>query len=424
VQFYYSGASSFNFTNLMNLPFYISRRYLISKKSHNIINFIAIVSVVGVTIGTMALIIVLSVFNGFENLVLGLVNTFNPELKIEVKKGKTFHVNEIEANEIRNLEGVAFLVEVVEESALIRFEEKQHIITLKGVSEDFEKHSNMKDYLLAGQFRLHSDDEMEAVMGAGIAYHLGFYFRDFTPPLSVYLPKRTRRNFTGTFDQSFNNRTIPVSAVFGLQQEFDEKYIIVPIEFTRDLLEYSDEVTSLEIGTVPGTDIQDVQNEVQEILGPEFAVKNQFQQQETLYKILSSEKWITFLILAFILIIATFNVIGSLSMLIIEKKKDIAVLWSLGASQKLVKRIFTFEGMLISVVGGVAGLILGGLLAWLQQQFGIIKLGGGSYIIDAYPVKVEIMDFIQQVWFPKRRYYKFAHKFLHPLYFHNYPFRY
>jgi len=305
-------------------------------------------------------------------------------------------------------------VEVVEESALIKFKDRQEIITLKGVGSEFQKHSELKNYVIAGDFYLQQDDKSGVILGAGIAYHLGYYFHDFNPPVSIFLPKRTRKNFTGTFDQSFNSKPIQVSAVFGLQQEFDAEYAIVPLQFARDLLEYSDEVTSLEIGLESEADPEYVQREIQTILGPDFSVKTQFQQQEVLYKVLNSEKWVTFLILTFILLIAAFNVIGSLSMLILEKKKDIAVLWSLGADKKLVKCIFTMEGLLISVFGGFAGLILGGILAFLQQKFGFIKLGGGSYVVDAYPVLVHPMDFILvmltvtviglvTVWFPVRR---------------------
>ncbi|MCK4360937.1 MAG: ABC transporter permease, partial [Bacteroidales bacterium] len=295
----------------MNLPFYIAKRYLISKKSHNIINIISGISVIGITIGTMALIVVLSVFNGFEKLVISLFNTFNPDLVITVKEGKTFNSNEFPSEKVKNIPGVVYFTEVVEENALLKHKAKQHIVTIKGVSEDFEKMSRLDTMIIDGEFILKNEGRSFTVIGAGVAYYLGANPKDFTNPISVYIPRRTKSTSLN-FENAFNNQLILPSGVFSVQQDFDINYIIVPLEFARELLEYNDEVTSIELGLEQDADTDEIQSEIQNILGEHFLVKNQFQQQELLYKIMKSEKLAIFLILSFILFIATFNVIGSL----------------------------------------------------------------------------------------------------------------
>jgi lipoprotein-releasing system permease protein len=229
-----------------------------------------------------------------------------------------------------------------------------------------------------------------------VAYQLGIYPEEFSVPMSLYVPKRTRKTLTGTPEQSFNSQAVHVAGVFSIQQEFDMAYVIVPVSLARELLEYDDEVTSLEIGLTDPEALTQGKQRMAEILGPGFTIKDRFQQQATLYKVMKSEKWAVFFILALILLIAAFNMIGSLSMLIVDKKKDIAVLWSLGATKSQIRKIFFSEGMMISLAGGLLGLFLGGLLALIQQQFGLLRLGGGegTYIVDAYPVKVQLLDFI------------------------------
>jgi lipoprotein-releasing system permease protein len=254
----------------------------------------------------------------------------------------------------------------------------------------------LDSFMLNGKYKLRSNGHEFAVIGAGVAYYLGLYPEDFTSPMTLYEPKRLRKNLSGLPSESFNSERVPVSGVFAIQNEYDMEYVILPIDIVRNLLNYTDEVTSLDIGLSAGTDLHKVQAEVQTLMGGDYYVKNHFQQQALLYKVMRSEKWAVFLILTFILIIAAFNMIGSLSMLILDKKKDISVLWSLGADKVMIKRIFFTEGMLISFTGGLAGLILGGIIAFLQQGFGFLKLGGGegSYVVDAYPVVVHAMDFL------------------------------
>ncbi len=379
----------------MNFPIYIAKRYLFSKKSHNIINIISLISAVGVTVGTMALIVVLSVFNGFEDLVKSLYSTFDPDLLIELKEGKAFDTSEINAEKIKQLPGVVSYTEVVEDNALLKFRSEQYIVTIKGVSDDFLYDNPLDTMLYDGEFILKMGNADMAIMGYLVAYHLGVRINDFEHPVYIYVPKRTGKTL-GRLDNAFDIKPVYLSAVFAVQQEFDSKYVIISLDLARELLQYKNEVTDIEIRLNPSADMEQIQEKVKEISGNRFIVKNRFQQQELLYRIMKSEKWAIFLILSFILLIATFNLIGSLSMLILDKKKDIAILYSMGANEKTIKRIFRVEGMMISVFGALTGLILGALLCWVQMEFGLIRLGSeaNAFIVPYYPVKMEIMDFV------------------------------
>jgi len=399
----------------MNFPLYIAKRYLISKKSHNIINIISAISVTGITIGTMALIIVLSVFNGFENLIISLFNTFNPDLVISIKEGKTFNADTIPENEIRNIPGLIYYTDVIEENVMVKYSNKQHIVRIKGVSEDFMKMSRLDSMLIDGRFVLESDSRNFAILGAGVAYLINANLNDLINPISVYAVNRSK-NISFNPEANFNTLRIFPSAVFSVQQDFDSKYVIVPLRFSRKLLDYTNELTAIEIGLSDDADRDAIQKRIQQMLGDGFSVKNRFQQQALLYKVMKSEKWGIFMILSFILLIATFNVIGSLSMLIIDKKKDITILWNLGADHKMIKKIFLFEGLLITIVGAVLGLLLGSIICWIQQQFGIIQLQGtdNSFVVNAYPVQMVFIDFVYifltvfiigfaAAWYPVRR---------------------
>lgn len=378
----------------MKFAFYIARRYLFAKKSHNIINIISGISVAGITMGTMALIIVLSVFNGFENLVVTLFNSFNPDIRITAVEGKTFDASVFPSDALKKIPGVAYYTEVIEENALLKYKDKQFVITLKGVGADFDKTSNIREMITEGEFALQTGKNDFALVGQGVAYSLGLALRDYENPLTVYVP---RRNARASFDPSeaFNSRDILPSGVFSIQQDFDIKYVIVPLRFCQELLEYKTKISAVEIGLEKGADQAVVQRGIEKIAGDKFSVKNRFQQEELLYKIMKSEKLAVFIILSFILFIATFNVIGSLSMLILDKKKDIAVLTSLGASESLIRRIFLTEGLMIDLLGGIIGLIIGGIICWLQQTFGFITIqSSNSFVMDAYPVKMQITDFL------------------------------
>ena len=398
----------------MNLPFFIARRYLISKKSHNIINLISGISMVGVAVGTAALIIVLSVFNGFESVVISLFSVFDPDIEITIAQGKTFHESEIDAAKIRALPGVIKYTEVVEENALLHYKKQQYLATIKGVDSLYQVNSPIDSLLVSGEMMLQKDSLDFAIPGYGIAYFLNLDMNAPDNLISVYIPKR-KGSITGMPQESFRSDFIRPVAIFSVQQDFDDKYMIVPLRFARRMLDYTDEVTAIEVRLAKSADAGLLQEKIAALIGPKFRVQNRFQQQEVLYKIMKSEKWAVFLILTFILIIASFNVIGSLTMLILDKQKDIGILRSLGARDATIKRIFFFEGLLISLTGAFSGLVLGLLVCVLQLKFGLIKLqGGGSFIISAYPVKLIATDFLYvfftivligtaAAWYPVKR---------------------
>ncbi len=378
----------------MNLPFFIARRYLISKKSHNIINLISGISMVGVAVGTAALIIVLSVFNGFESVVKSLFSVFDPDIEITIIQGKTFHNNQVNEDQIRSLPGVISYTEVVEENALLYYKKQQYLATIKGVDSLYQHNSPLDSLLVTGEMTLQDDSLDFAVPGYGIAYFLDIDMNAPDNLISVYIPKR-KGNITGLPQESFYSELIQPIGIFSVQQDFDDKYMLVPLRFARRLLDYSDEVTSIEIRLAKGADSESIQQKIATMVGPEFRVQNRFQQQEVLYKIMKTEKWAVFLILTFILIVASFNVVGSLTMLILDKQKDIGILRSLGARDATIKQIFFLEGLLITLTGAIAGLILGLLVCFVQLKFGLVKLqGGGSFIMDAYPVEMMLTDFL------------------------------
>lgn len=373
----------------MNLPFFIAKRYLVSKKSHNAINIISGISVAGVCIGTMALVIVLSAFNGLSELVESLYNTFDADIEITAKQGKSFVLSEEKAQALKNTVGVAHYVDVMEGKALLKLEDKQCVATIKGVSNDFSRMSGFDSLIQEGTFNVQKSN---IVFGRGISYRLQSGPGDGFMPVSVYAPKRGN---ISTFDEEggLNELKVYPAGVFTINDEFDDKYVLMNIENARRLFDYTDEVTAVELGLKTDADVSKVQQQISSLLGDSFEVKNRQQQNELLYKTLKSEKLWTFIILVFILIIATFNVIGSLTMLIIEKQKDISILYNIGADIGLIRNIFLVEGMLITVVGAVLGLLLGVLVCWLQMQFSLIKFTEG-YVVDAYPVKFELSDFV------------------------------
>lgn len=367
---------------------------MISKKSRNAINIISFISIFGVAIGTAALIIVLSVFNGFDNLIESMYNSFDPDLKISIAEGKTFNSNNSNITKIKTLDGVEIFSETLEENALLKYDNNQYFATIKGVDSNFCKISGIDTMIIGGEFMLHDNNNQEyAVVGQGIAGFLSLGL-NYINPIIIYVPKRNA-SISMNPEKAFNKKYIFPSGVFSIQQEFDTKYIIVPLDFAKDLLDYKNNISSLELKISPDYNIDDIQNKIQTILGDDFVVKNRFQQHETFYKIMKSEKWAIFLILTFILIIASFNIIGSLSMLIIDKKNDISTFQSMGANLKSIRKIFLLEGWMISIAGAFVGLIIGYFVCWLQITFGIVKMtGAGSFIINTYPVAINYIDII------------------------------
>jgi lipoprotein-releasing system permease protein len=352
--------------------------------------------VVGQVVGTAALIIVLSVFNGFEDVIKSMYNTFNPNFVVTTEQGKTFSLAQFPVDQVKSIPGIIDIASVVEEDALFKYRDQQYIAKVKGVSENYPELSQLNKLMREGNLVFQEGNSNFAVVGAGVAWYLDINLNDITNFLSVFVPKRGNAS-SFNFDNAFNNEIIHPSGVFSVQQEFDEKYVLVPIRFARNLMDYeAGEVTSVEVFTTQEANQDAFENDLRKILGNNFVVKNRFQQNESLYKVMRSEKLAIFLILAFILVLASFNMVGSLSILIVEKLKDIAVLKSMGANKNLIAKIFTAEGMLISLFGSFLGLVIGFLLLWLQQEFGLVTLGGeaGDFIIDAYPVRMLWLDFL------------------------------
>ncbi|SKB75741.1 FtsX-like permease family protein [Daejeonella lutea] len=377
----------------MNTSYYIAKRYLFSKKSVNAINFISGISMLGVFVGSAALIIILSVFNGFENIVLSMYNTFSPELRIELAEGKAFEPSDPRFSKFKNDGRIINYTEVLQEKALVRYGKSQSIALVKGVSDEYMNGQvSLDSAISSGSFILKEKGENFAVIGSAIQNYLSVNLNDDFRHLDIYSPRKNAANSLNPADE-FNVMSIHPSGVFSVQQEFDNM-MIVPIGFARELLGEESKVSLIEINTRDDVSVDDLQEEISENLGKDFVVKNRSQQNQLLYKILNSEKWAIFMILTFVLIIAIFNIIGSLTMLVIDKKKDIAILSSLGADNGLIRGIFFIEGMMISMVGCGLGMFAGLMFCLLQQHFGFIKMAGASLLIDSYPVGIKGTDFI------------------------------
>ncbi len=377
----------------MKLSLYIAKRYLFAKKSRNAINFISAVSVAGVAVGTMALIIILSVFNGLEKMVTAIFNTFDPDLKITAVEGKTFTPDNSKLKKLSEVNGVACYSLTIEENALLKYGDRQFIATIKGVDETYSKVSGIDSTMWEGEFLLKNENGRPyAVPGIGIAEYLGIRV-NFITSLIIYVPSRTAGSNLNP-EEAFNRKYIFPSGIFQIEQSYDSKYIYVPIDFARELIDNEQGVSSIEIKFSAGADARKVQKDVTDIFGNEYLVRNRFEQQEIFYRVMRSERLAIFFILTLILIIASFNIIGSLTMLIIEKERDIEILKSLGADRTLIRKIFIFEGWMISIIGAFAGLILGFIICWIQQKYGLVKLQSDTLLLNSYPVVMKVKDFI------------------------------
>jgi lipoprotein-releasing system permease protein len=373
------------------IPF-IAFRYLFSKKKKNIINIISIISTIGISIGTMALIIVLSVFNGFDGLIKNLYSSFDPDLKILPVKGKTF-IPDSSFLKIKNDARIISFAQVVEDNALVKNGNRQKPAVIKGVDNEFVKHSGIDSMIVDGQFIIKHKQQDYAVMGYSFGMQLGVGL-NFINPIKIYAPKRKLKGYNIT-KNPFNIKHIYPTGFFMIQQDFDSQYMMVPIDFARKLFDYKDEISHIEIRAKKGTDIEKLKTDIHTIIGDKFNIQNRYEQHQLLYKMMKTEKLAIFFILVFILIIASFNIIGSLSMLIIDKKHDISILKSMGASEKLIQHIFLFEGWCISIFGGLIGMSLGLLICWSQIKFGLISLASGTdFVTNSYPVIIKLSDII------------------------------
>jgi lipoprotein-releasing system permease protein len=343
----------------------------------------------------MALIVVLSVFNGFESVVINLFNAYNPELVVEPSRGKTIDLRTFPMEKVFTVKGVEFASKTVQENVLLRYKDKQVVASLKGVDENYIPMNRMDTMVIDGDFILKNGASDYAVFGAGVAYNLGVNLNDFFDPVLLYYPNREKKVLSSTDMGSFNTASLFPGGVFSVQQEYDEQIVIADIAFAQSLFSYDSSITALEIGLLPGTSLKMAQQELEEVLGRGYLIRNRFQQQELLYKVLRSEKLVVFLILSFIVLIAVFNVVGSLTMLILDKKKDIRILQSMGAEISMVRKIFLTQGMMITLAGASAGLLLGLLICLLQQQFGLLRLPDSeSMILSFYPVVLKWTDFL------------------------------
>lgn len=377
----------------MRLPLFIANRYLIGKKSQNLINIITWISIVGIGVGSFALIVVLSAFNGLEEVISSMNNRLTPDIQVAPAKGKTLDLTAFPLGKIKELPGVAHVVPTLTEDALFRADDKQHIGQVKGVGVEYQEIDRMHEVVYGDRGMLLSEEGHNfAIPGTGVAWRLGINAYNPYAMLRVYVPKRGNASQM-SLENGFNADILTVQSVFVTQQEVDEKLVLVPFEWLSNLLEYNDKASNVELFLAPKADVVKIKKEVKSLLGDGFIVKDQQEQQETLYKIMRSEKWAVYVILTFILILATFNVVGSLSMLMIDKRKDTEILKAIGADNQLIQKIFLNEGLLISVAGGVIGLLLGIVVVLLQQRYGFVKFGGGgNYIVDAYPVMLKLKD--------------------------------
>ena len=405
----------------MNFPFLIARRYLFSKKSTNAINIISGISVVGVAVATMALVVTLSVFNGFSDLVATLFTAFDPQLEVTPTKGKTAPADDPMLTEIRQLPEVSVATECVEDLALVVYRGRQAMVTIKGVDDNFDQLTHIREILYGdGSFELHAADLQYGIVGIRLAEQLGMGYR-FDEPLQVYAPRREGQvDILDPEDGFVQDELYSPGVLFAVMQaKYDKGYVLTSVDFARRIFDQQGMLSSLALRLKAGSDLEAVKSKIERIAGDRYTVRDRYEQQDDTFRIMKIEKLIAYIFLTFILLVACFNIIGSLSMLIIDKRDDVTTLRNLGASDHQITQIFLFEGRMISAMGAVIGIVVGLLLCWLQQTFGLIALGSsaGSFIIDAYPVSVHLSDVLLvfvtvlivgflSVWYPVRYFAK------------------
>ena len=376
----------------MNLPLYIAIKYFFSKKKIGYVHLLSIITQVGIAIGTAALVLVLSVFNGFENLVLDMYNVFDPHIKITSAEGKNFQNKKI-IDLLLLEEEINVFSSVLEEKVLVEYNKKQYLATIKGVDTNYNKLTNFDSILVNGDYIDNFQKTNVAVVGRGVAYYLSMNIGSFFENMTIYLPNRNSKNML-KIENAFVSSSISPVGIFGVQQEIDSKYIITPISFVQNLIQKQQYVSAIEINLKEKSKMLDFQKMLSQELGEKYLIKNQYQQQDFLFKILNTERLVVLLILIFIMIISAFNIISSLAVLIIDKKKDIDQLNNLGLDKQSIRKVFTYKSMLGVLSGSFFGLLFGFSLAYLQQEFGFVKMGEGSFVIDAYPVKILLKDLI------------------------------
>lgn len=377
----------------MNLSLFIARRYFFSKRKKNFINIISALSIVGIAFSTAALVIVLSVFNGLEDLLTSLYTSFDPELKIEARKGKSFEVNTEMIQQLERVPGVDIITEVIEDYAYVRYRDADMVVTLKGVSKNFLDQRRLDNNLTDGKLVLSEKGIDYAIVGRGVQYALSITVAESIFPLQVFYIKNMKASGLDP-SQLYSRKVIQPGGVFSIEKAYDDNYIFVPLHFAQELLNYGNKRTSLEIKTTGTVPLQTVKTEVIKTMGADFLVLTNQEQHQDLYRLLKVEKLFTFIALTLLILIASINIFFSLMMLVLDKKKDISVLFALGANTRLVRNIFLSEGALIAFAGASAGLLLGALICWAQDTFGLVGMGMENAIVSNYPVKMNPLDFV------------------------------
>lgn len=374
----------------MNLPLKFARRYLFAKKSTNAINIITGIAVFGVAIGAAALVLVLSVFNGFEDLINGMFSAVNPDVKVTIARGKTFEADSTMIARLEAIDGVEVISKTLEEVAFFEYKDNQDFGIIKGVDDQYPLVTGIDSMVREGSFRLRDNGRALAVLGLGMRNNLNVNIDDLFTPLSVHMPKQE----VGLFEtQLFRTRFAYPYGTFIVQQDFDNQYVVTSLEFVRELLASPNRVSALEVRLYPGFSIPSTYEAIQEAVGPDFDVKNRYQQEESFMKLMQMEKWLSYAIVSLMMLMVSFNIIGALWMIVLEKQKDIAILKSMGARDNTIRNIFLSEGVLLCGIGLVIGVGLAVLAYWMQKYFGLISIPG-NVLIDAYPISMRGSDFV------------------------------
>ena len=374
--------------------FLFAWRYFKAKKSTNAINIIAWVSISAIIIGTTALILVLSVFNGFEGLVKSLYSSFYTDIRISPASGKVMTITSEQIQQLKGLTGIKNFSLSVEEKALVQNGESQSVVYLKGVDENYRYITGVADNLISGDYDIGTADAPKLVLGAGVEGALQMYSDQLSAPLKIYLPRKSNTEQINMLED-ISNDTISSSGSFRIQQDFDNKYGITNIDFVKRSVKLgADDYSFVEILVKDPSEADNIKKQIKKLFGDQYLVQNKYEQNRSLYSIMNAERWVIYGVLCLILVVAAFNMIGALTMLVLEKQKDISVLHALGGNRRFIQRIFLSEGMLLALIGCGVGMLLALLIAFLQVKYHLIPLAGGSFLIDYFPVKLRLMDFL------------------------------
>ncbi len=376
----------------MRLPYFIARRYFFSRHSATAVNILAGISITGLVVGTAALLVILAAFNGLEDLVKGFYSTFDPDMKVTARIGKSFEHDEEKVAELLQWEEIVSISPVLEERVLMRYREQEYIASLKGVDSTFSYTTGISESVYRGMYKTNHPD---AVFGIGVAWHLGLSTTGRSEAIQIYVPKATSRNLLQP-ERAFNQDVIFATGLFAVQPDFDVRYVISDLQRLQVMSDQEGIISSLEIRLSNHARHKRTQRELIKFFGDDFEVKNRNEQQAAFFKVMRAEGLITYLIFSLILLISSFTLLGSLSMMILDKKHDVHTLWFMGMNTKTIRRVFLTEGLLITTIGAISGLVIGGIIVLLQHQFGLVGMGAG-YIVDAYPVRLNMTDIVKVV---------------------------